>query len=82
MDYFGMPHIPSHMLPEVPYVDIPAAKTAIPGSGDEAVVFTSTKDVAKFVCKAVESSEPWPLLSNMVGDRVTLNEVVSTAEEA
>ena len=44
MDYFGMPHAPSYMLPEVPYIDVAAGKAAIPGSGDEKVVFTYTRD--------------------------------------
>ena len=62
MDYFGIPHAPSHMPPEVPFIDIAAAKAALPGNGDEnKVVFTYTKDVAKFVRKAIESTDPWPV---------------------
>lgn len=82
MDYFGMPHVPSHMLPEAPYIDVAAGKAAIPGSGDDKVVFTYTKDVAKYVRKAVESSDTWPLITKITGDCVTLNEVVAIAEGA
>ncbi|KAL8812391.1 MAG: hypothetical protein Q9200_001078 [Gallowayella weberi] len=83
MDYFGMPHVPSHMLADVPFVDIPAAKAALPGNGDEnKVALTYTKDVARFVRKAVESEDPWPEKSVIVGDSVTLNEVLHTAEKA
>lgn len=68
-------------MPEVPFIDVGNAKAAIPASGDETVVFTYTKDVARFVRKAVESEEKWPEKSIIVGDRFTLNDVVSVAEK-
>lgn len=83
MDYFGMPHAPSHMLAEIPFIDIQAGKAAIPGNGDEnKVALTYTKDVAKFVRRAVESTDPWPQKSVIVGDSVTLNEILQAAEKA
>lgn len=82
LDYFGMPYCESYMLPEVPYIDIPAGKAAIPGSGDDRVTFTHTKDVAKFVRKLIESNDTWPNRSLIAGDVVTLNEVVEVAEQA
>ena len=83
MDYFGMPNAPSHMLAEVPFIDIEAGKAALPGSGDDfKVVLTYTKDVAKFVRRAVESTDPWLEKSVIVGDSVTLKEVLHSAEKA
>ena len=82
LDYFGMPHCQSHMLPEIPYIDIAARKAAIPGSGNDKVVFTYTKDVATFVRKVVESGEKWPRISQVVGDSVTFNEILEAAEKA
>ncbi|KAI4190107.1 MAG: hypothetical protein LQ346_004992 [Caloplaca aetnensis] len=82
LDYFGMPHCQSYMFPEVPFIDIPAAKAAIPGSGDDKVTFTYTKDVAKFVRKLVESTSKWPRHSLIAGDVVTLNEVLEAAQQA
>ena len=83
MDYFGMPHAPSHMLAEIPFIDIQAGKAAIPGDGDENLVaLTYTKDVAKFVRRAVESMDPWPEKSVIFGDSVTLNEILHAAEKA
>lgn len=71
------------MLAEVPFIDIPAGKAAIPGNGDEnKVALTYTKDVAKFVRRAVESTDPWPEKSVIVGDSVTLNEILLAAEKA
>ncbi|KAL8826298.1 MAG: hypothetical protein Q9170_007455 [Blastenia crenularia] len=82
MDYFGMPHCQSHMLPEIPYIDIAAAKAAIPGTGDEKVSLTYTKDVAKLVRKLVESEERWPVQTLIAGDVVTFNGILEAAEQA
>ncbi|KAL9603538.1 MAG: hypothetical protein Q9179_002155 [Wetmoreana sp. 5 TL-2023] len=60
MDYFGMPQYQSYMTPEMPFVDLNALKAAIPGSGDDLVTWTLTRDVAKFVRRMVESDDPWP----------------------
>ena len=82
LDYFGIPYCESYMPPEHPYVDIGAGIAAIPGSGNDKVAFTYTKDVAKFVRKMVESEDPWPTKSLIVGDTVTFNEIVHIVEEA
>lgn len=70
------------MTPETPFVDIDARKAAIPGSGDDPVVWTLTKDLAKFVRKMVESSEAWPKVSRVAGDVVTINETTRVAQDA
>ena len=81
MDYFGMPYCESYMHAETPFVDIDAHVAAIPGSGNDPVVWTYTKDVAKFLRKMVESKEPWPTKSKIVGDTVTINEILHIAEQ-
>ncbi|KAI4128347.1 MAG: hypothetical protein LQ338_002792 [Usnochroma carphineum] len=81
LDYFGMPDCHSYMLPEIPYIDIAACRAAIPGSGDDKVTLTYTKDVAKFVKELVRSDDKWPARSLIAGDVVTLNEVVEVAEQ-
>ena len=68
------------MMAEGCSIDIAAKRAAIPGSGDDKVVFTYTKDVAKYVRKMVESTEKWPTVSHIVGDKVTFNEILETAE--
>lgn len=81
LDYYGMPHCQSYMLPEAPYIDITACKAAIPGSGDDEVTFTYTKDVAKFVRKLIESKDQWPTCSRIAGDVITFNQLVEVAEK-
>ncbi|KAI4106606.1 MAG: hypothetical protein L6R37_002107 [Teloschistes peruensis] len=82
MDYFGMPHYQAYMTPETPFVDIDARKAAIPGSGDDPVVWTLTRDVARFVRKMVESTGAWPVFSRVVGDVATINEITRVAQDA
>lgn len=77
-----MPHYQSYMVPETPFVDISARKAAIPGSGDDPVVWTLTTDVAKYVRKMVESDGPWPRKSLVVGDTISINEILQIAEHA
>lgn len=45
------------------------------------VVFTYTKDVGRFVAGSLELPE-WPEKSFMVGDKVTLNELLRLAQDA
>ena len=80
LDYFGMPHCPSHMMAEGCFIDVAAKKAAIPGSGDDKVVFTYSKDVAKYVRKMVESTDKWPTISHITGDKATFNEILEIAE--
>ena len=81
MDYFGMPHCESYMLPETPFIDIAARKAAIPGSGNELVTWTYTKDVASYVLELVRSEDPWPTKTLIVGDKVSFNGILATAEQ-
>ena len=81
MDYFGMPHCESFMLPETPFIDIAARKAAIPGSGNDLVTWTYTKDVARYVLELVRSEDPWPAETLIEGDKASLNEVLAIAEQ-
>lgn len=80
MDYFAIPHAPSYMIPAVAFVDIAAGVAAIPGSGDQEVVFTHTTDVARFVERCVSQEGAWPEKSTVVGDKVTFHQIVDVAE--
>ncbi|EKG10250.1 NmrA-like protein [Macrophomina phaseolina MS6] len=81
MDYWGMPHIKSHMPPTLPVLDVANKVAAIPGDGNTPVVFTYTYDVAKFVVAALDLPN-WDDEYYVVGDRLTWNEFVKLAEDA
>lgn len=77
-----MPHIETHLTPLVVFVDIAHRKAALPGgAGGEKINFTYTKDLAKFVVKAL-SLEKWDEVLHCYSDQATLDEIVQYAEEA
>lgn len=76
-----MPYCESYMLPETLFIDIAARKAAIPGSGDEVVAWTYTKDVAKYILELVRAQDPWPAETVIVGDKLSFNQIVAIAEQ-
>jgi len=80
LDYYGIPHIESHMMPVVFGVDMANKAAAIPGTGNDTVSFTYTKDLAKFVVAALDLPK-WDESLFCYGDKATWNELLSIAEE-
>lgn len=80
LDYYGIPHIESHMMPVVFGVDMANKAAAIPGTGNDTVSFTYTKDLAKFVIAALDLPK-WDESLFCYGDKATWNELLSIAEE-
>ncbi|TEA19773.1 Oxidoreductase BOA1 [Colletotrichum sidae] len=81
LDYWGPRAEKSHMTPLALFVDIPGHAAAIPGTGDVPAVFTHTRDVARFVAAALDLDE-WEPEFYVVGDKLTLNELLGIAESA
>ncbi|KAJ5373859.1 hypothetical protein N7517_005865 [Penicillium concentricum] len=80
MDYWGMPHVQTHLQPFTFGIDISSGTAAIPGDGNNVICMTYTYDMATYLVKALDLEE-WPELSVIVGDEVTYNQVLGMAEE-
>ncbi|EEY16168.1 conserved hypothetical protein [Verticillium alfalfae VaMs.102] len=80
LDYWGFPHVKSYLQPITLVLDLAANRAAIPGSGNTPVIFTYTRDVAKFTAKLL-TLDKWEPESYIIGDKVTWNEFVKTAEQ-
>ncbi|KAH7110618.1 hypothetical protein B0J11DRAFT_620116 [Dendryphion nanum] len=80
MDYLGIPKFKSYLTPVLVGLDIQNKFAGIPGSGNTPVIFTSTKDVGKFVVASV-GLEKWNRKSMAVGDRKSWNEILAIAEK-
>ncbi|KAJ5170503.1 uncharacterized protein N7500_003286 [Penicillium coprophilum] len=80
MDYWGMPHVQTHLHPFTFGIDIASGTAAIPGDGNNVICMTYTYDMATYLVKALDLDE-WPELSVIVGDEVTYNQVLGMAEE-
>lgn len=81
LDYWGIPKVQTYLTPVVVVLDIQNKIAGIPGSGDTPVIFSGTRDVAKFVVAAL-GLEKWNERSFIVGDRKSWNEVLAIAEKA
>jgi hypothetical protein len=79
-DFFVAPKVKSYALPMSVAVDIPNEFAAIPGSGDVPVDFIYTFDIGKYVA-ALQGLPKWDKESIIIGDQMTLNELVKLAEQ-
>ena len=80
MDYWGMPHVQTHLQPFTFGIDISSGTAAIPGDGNNVICMTYTYDMATYLVKALDLDE-WPEFTVIVGDEVTYNQVLGMAEE-
>ncbi|KAH7042736.1 hypothetical protein B0J12DRAFT_720569 [Macrophomina phaseolina] len=80
MDYWGINAFKSHLEPFAWAVDLENKVAAIPGSGNEPVVFTHSYDVARFVVAALDLPK-WERHSFVVGDKLTWNDFLTIVEE-
>ncbi|KAF9241701.1 hypothetical protein DTO006G1_4978 [Penicillium roqueforti] len=80
MDYWGMPHIQTHLQPFTFGIDISSGTAAIPGDGNNVICMTYTYDMASYLVKALDLDE-WPEFSVIVGDEITYNQILGMAEE-
>jgi len=80
MDYFGQPNIPSNLRLNLWAVDVSSRRAVIPGTGDDVITMTYSKDFARFVARLIDD-DSWPKFSNISGSDTTLNEIVAIAEK-
>ena len=79
MDYFGMPHVQTYLPPEACFLDIAHGQAAVPGSGDDLIAFTYSKDAGRLVARSLDLPL-WPERSIIVGDRMSYNDLISLVE--
>lgn len=77
---FWTPKVPTYISPMALVLDIAANTAAIPGTGNNKVVFTHTWDVAKCVAKLVTTTD-WEKASYIIGDKISWNEFLAIVEE-
>ena len=76
-----MPHVDTHITPATFVVDMANKHACIPDDGKQAMTFTYTKDVAKFVVAAFDLPT-WERDTYVIGDKMTWEEFVKLAQEA
>ncbi|KAH9216467.1 hypothetical protein DL95DRAFT_460057 [Leptodontidium sp. 2 PMI_412] len=81
LDYYGSPHFKSHVPAWPMFVDISHESAAIPGSGNELIVFTHSSDIAEFTVRSLDLLK-WAKESYVIGEKLSWNEFVKLAEDA
>lgn len=81
MDYWGMPHIKTHLHPFPWAIDVESKTAALPGTGDDILSLTYSFDLAKFIVRILDL-ENWPRVSVLVGQDVTFNQLLRMAEHS
>ena len=79
MDYYGMPYVESNLKPLTFVLDVANKAASIPGTGNEQMTFTYTKDLAKFVVAALDLPK-WTYPMVCYSDKTTWNKAVKLAE--
>jgi hypothetical protein len=81
MDYWGMPHIDTAMTPFKWAMDVENGIACIPGTGDELLSMTYSRDLAKFIVRLLDEDE-WPVQCAVIGQDVTFNQILKWVEDA
>ena len=79
MDYFGPAAIPTYLKTISLVLDMEHNKAIVPGDGETPVVLSHSTTIAKFVAASLDL-ESWPEASFIIGQRLTMNELVAIAE--
>lgn len=79
-DYYGLPHWRTHLHPWINVVSMEKKWAAIPGDGSARANFITTRDFGKFFGRLMDL-EKWCKISIVVGDELSLNELVELAEK-
>ena len=79
LDYYGMPYVESNLKPLTFVLDVANKAASIPGTGNEQMTFTYTKDLAKFVVAALDLPK-WTYPMVCYSDKTTWNKAVKLAE--
>lgn len=80
MDYWGMPHVPTSLIPHTFGINIGKREAVIPGDGNNIICMTLLRDMTNYLVKLLDIEE-WPEFSVFVGDELSYNQMVKIAEE-
>ncbi|KAE8154880.1 hypothetical protein BDV25DRAFT_135522 [Aspergillus avenaceus] len=81
LDYYGIPHWKSYLKPWINGVHVPGKWAVLPGDGLSPINFVTTKDMARFVTRLMDSSG-WKPVSFIAGQTTTFKEICEIAERA
>lgn len=82
LDYWAMPHVPTHLGIYTSMIDVPNRRAALPGDGNDIMTTITSQDAAKFNVALLDMPEgSWPKQSFAVGEALTTRGYVKVLEE-
>lgn len=79
LDYYGMPHWPTHLKPWTNSVSVAGKWAVIPGDGTSKGHFITSQDMARFVACMMDLPR-WNKLTAIVGEELTFLQIAEVAE--
>jgi nucleoside-diphosphate-sugar epimerase len=80
LDYYGMPHWPTHLHPWNSIVNVAEKWAVIPSDGSGEATFITTRDLAKFISGLLHLSD-WDDVTCIAGDTISFNALLELAQE-
>ncbi|KAJ4308298.1 hypothetical protein N0V84_012175 [Fusarium piperis] len=80
IDFYGMPHVKTHLFPFKYALDVEAKEATLSGTGDEPVSMIYSVDFAKLVVAALDL-EVWKETYSVIGETTTFNKMLRKAEQ-
>jgi len=80
LDYYGMPHWPTHLHPWNSIVNVAEKWAVIPGDGTGEATFITTRDLARFISGLLHLSN-WEEVTCIAGDTVSFNALLELAQK-
>uniref|UniRef100_A0A0C4DJJ7 NmrA-like domain-containing protein n=1 Tax=Fusarium oxysporum (strain Fo5176) TaxID=660025 RepID=A0A0C4DJJ7_FUSOF len=80
MDYFGMPHVSTHLRELYIVIDPTNGVAYVPGDGEAKLAMSYAKDVVKYTALALDL-EKWPRVMTTASCAMTLNQIVALTEK-
>lgn len=79
LDYYGIPHWPTHLKPWTNSVSVEGKWAVIPGDGTSRGHFITSRDMADMVARMVDLPK-WNKLTSIVGEELTFLQIAEIAE--
>ncbi|KAI3579664.1 NmrA-like family protein [Fusarium oxysporum f. sp. albedinis] len=80
MDYFGMPHVSTHLRELYIVIDPTNGVAYVPGDGEAKLAMSYAMDVVKYTALALDL-EKWPRVMTTASCAMTLNQIVALTEK-
>jgi hypothetical protein len=81
LDYLATPYkTAKHLEPLNTMIDFQNRRAIVVDGHDSIITYTTVKDLATVVARAIDLNSEWPLISGISGNRVSVSQVLKIGE--